>query len=152
MNNKHSSLNQSLIIVSSLFVAFLLLAPANSAESAKSQPIVLQSIDFEVGRRPEAMMFDGNNIWVANQHSDSPSDGTNLGTFETGARPVALAYDGTHVWVANRMSNNVMKFLAKDGSLVDTIAVGQQPEGLAYDGKDIWITNGGDNTVTKLRL
>jgi DNA-binding beta-propeller fold protein YncE len=87
------------------------------------------------------MMFDGNNIWVANQQSDSimklrPSDGTNLGTFETGARPVALAHDGTHVWVANRMSNNVMKFLAKDGSLVDTIAVGQQPEGLAYDGKE----------------
>src|ERR1051326_3267795 len=126
MNNKHSSLNQSLIIVSSLFVAFLLLAPANSAESAKSQPIVLQSIDFEVRRRPEAMMFDGNNIWVANQQSDSimklrPTDGTNLGTFETGARPVALAYGGTHVWVANGMRNNVMKFLAKDGCLVDTI-------------------------------
>jgi hypothetical protein len=132
MNNKHSSLNQSVIIVSSLFVVVLSLAPPNSAESAKSQPIVLQSTDFEVGRRPEAMMFDGNNIWVANQQSDSimklrPSDGTNLGTFETGARPVALTYDGTHVWVANRMSNNVMKFLAKDGSLVDTIAVGQQP-------------------------
>ena len=94
MNNKHSSVNQSLIIVSSLFVVFFSLAPANSAESAQSQPIVLQSMDFEVGRRPEAMMFDGNNIWVANQQSDNimklrPSDGTNLGTFETGARPVA---------------------------------------------------------------
>ena len=53
------------------------------------------------------------------------SDGLNMGTFETGTRPVGLTYDGTHVWVANKMSNNVMKFLAKDGSLVATIAVGQ---------------------------
>jgi DNA-binding beta-propeller fold protein YncE len=72
-----------------------------------------------------------------------------VGTFH---RTIALTYDGKHVWVANKMSNNVMKFLAKDGSLVDTIGVGQQHEALAFDGKDIWVANGGDNTITKLRV
>ena len=139
-----------LIIVSSLFVVFFTLdiSPVSRSERQGSP----QSIDFEVGRRPQALLFDGSHIWVANQQSDNlmklrASDGLNMGTFATGTRPVALTYDGTHVWVANKMSNNVMKFLAKDGSLVATIAVGQQPEGLAFDGKDVWVANGGDNSV-----
>src|SRR5262245_10834629 len=135
MRNRRKLLTRWLIIVSSLFVVLCTLRTY-----AKQQ----QSVDFEVGRRPEALLFDGTNIWVANQMSDNlmklrASDGLNIGTFETGTRPVALTYDGTHVWVANKMSNNVMKYLAKDGSLVATITVGQQPEGLAFDGKDVWV-------------
>ena len=159
MSNKQSLSTSSLIVLSSLFV--LLLPPNVVHHSVRARGMQIQTIpqaiDFSVGRRPEALLFDGNNVWVANQQSDSltklrASDGLNLGTFETGTRPVALTYDGTHVWVANKMSNNVMKFLAKDGSLVATIGVGQQPEGLAFDGKDVWVANGGENTVTKLRL
>lgn len=72
--------------------------------------------------------------------------------YPVGERPNALLFDGANVWVANKMSNNVMKFLAKDGSLVETIDVGQQPEGLAFDRKDIWVADGGSNSVSKLIL
>jgi hypothetical protein len=157
--NKHYLATRSLIFVSSLLFLLPLHVPKKLAYagSLQDQITIPQSMDFPVGNRPEALLFDGSSVWVANQQSDSlmklrASDGLNLGTFETGIRPVALTYDGTHVGVANKMSNNVMKFLAKDGSLVATIAVGQQPEALAFDGKDVWVANGRENTVTKLRL
>jgi DNA-binding beta-propeller fold protein YncE len=115
-----------------------------------------QTTDFAVGRSPSAILFDGTNIWVANQLSDnlmklSASDGSNLGTFPTGTRPVALAFDGANIWVANKFSNNVMKVRASDGVLLETIKVGRAPEALLFDGSSVWVANGGDNTVTKLR-
>ena len=97
-----------------------------------------QKTDFPVGRKPDAILFDGANIWVANQLGDSlmklsASDGSNLGTFPTGSKPVALAYDGENIWVANKLSNNVMKLRASDGSLIETIKVGRGPEALLFD-------------------
>jgi len=62
--------------------------------------------------------FDGANIWVTNQFSDSvtklrASDGAVLGTYAVGKDPfgVALAITptGLNVWVANFGSNTVSK-------------------------------------------
>ena len=65
----------------------------------KKQPqgVPTQKTDFAVGKNPDAIIFDGAHIWVANQLGDnvmklSASDGANLGTFATGSKPVALAY------------------------------------------------------------
>lgn len=146
----------------SLVLLFLhVVAIGQSVSLPKSQhdkPVAIQAeiLNFSAGRSPEAILFDGTDIWVANQFSDnlmklSARDGSNLGTFPTGTRPVALAYDGENIWVANKFSDNVMKFRARDGNLLDTIQVGKAPEGLAFDGSNIWVANGGDGTVTKLR-
>src|SRR5687768_16713938 len=85
-------------------VASTLCFSQTEADTTK-QPQVppTQKTDFAVGRRPDAILFDGANIWVANELGDSvmklsASDGSNLGTFPTGTRPVALAYDGESIW------------------------------------------------------
>ncbi|AUB81634.1 hypothetical protein THSYN_12135 [Candidatus Thiodictyon syntrophicum] len=59
-----------------------------------------------VGRNPQAIAFDGANVWVANWSGDTitklrASDGAVLGTYTTGLGPSAVAFDGANVWVAN---------------------------------------------------
>src|SRR5688572_16596397 len=124
MNNKRLSVRVLLLFLFPLFVAFLLpslcLSQTQSrnpsGKNAKPTAEETQKTDFSVGRSPGALVFDGSNIWVANQLGDNVmklgSDGTLLGTFPAGTRPVALAFDGEHIWVANRFSNNVMKLQA----------------------------------------
>jgi hypothetical protein len=101
-SNKQNLTRSSLTIVSPMLVTLLaltLLPHTKSVGNAQTQARDVQSMAFEVGRRPEALVFDGNHIWVANQQSDSlmklrAIDGMNLGTFPTGTRPDALTYDG----------------------------------------------------------
>src|SRR5207253_11447517 len=55
-----------------------------------------RTAQFHVGTGPAA--FDGANIWVANQGSNSvtklrASDGANLGTFAVGDSPSGIAFD-----------------------------------------------------------
>jgi len=52
------------------------------------------------------VVFDGANIWVANQSSNNvtklrASDGAVLGTFAAGAGARGIAFDGASIWVAN---------------------------------------------------
>jgi DNA-binding beta-propeller fold protein YncE len=67
-----------------------------------------------VGSTPFGLAFDGTNIWVANQGSNSvtklrASDGAYLGNFAVGNRPVQVAFDGANIWVANQGSDSVTK-------------------------------------------
>jgi len=63
MNNKVNSARR--------VVLFMFLSLVVSHSTAQLQDPAPQSTDFEVGRRPEAMVFDGSNVWVANQQGDS---------------------------------------------------------------------------------
>src|SRR4029434_5974931 len=90
-----------------LVMVAALLAPDTSVSQtvSDSSAIATNTTSFAVGRGPGAVVFDGANIWVANQFGNSvtklrASDGVNLGNFDTGVRPTALAYDGSNVWVA----------------------------------------------------
>lgn len=111
---------------------------------------------FPVGNTPAGIAFDGANIWVANDFSNSvtelrASDGLTLGTFPVGANPNGVAFDGANVWVANYNSNSVTELRASDGLTLGTFAVGTGPEGIAFDGANIWVVNNVNNNVTKLR-
>ncbi|MBZ5658750.1 MAG: hypothetical protein LAO56_26215 [Acidobacteriia bacterium] len=60
------------------------------------------------------MAFDGFNIWVTNQGSNSvtkvgASNGVVLGTFNVGTTPKGIAFDGASIWVANIDSGTVSK-------------------------------------------
>jgi len=62
---------------------------------------------FAVGSNPVGVVFDGANIWVSNNLSNSvtklrASDGQLLGTFTVGQEPTGIAFDGANIWVANR--------------------------------------------------
>ena len=69
---------------------------------------------FAVGANPHAVAFDGVNIWVANEGSDTvtklrPSEGAVLGSFNVGHQPESLAFDGANIWVANANGNTISK-------------------------------------------
>ena len=69
---------------------------------------------FTVGMDPISVAFDGANIWVANELSNTVTklrakDGSKLGNFSAGASPAGVAFDGSSVWVTNAGSNTVSK-------------------------------------------
>ena len=69
---------------------------------------------FSLAGQPEALTFDGANIWAALANVDKvakvrASDGTVLGTFSAGSGPVGAAFDGANIWVTNFNDNTVSK-------------------------------------------
>ena len=60
---------------------------------------------FAVGSLPQAVVFDGTNIWVTNFSSNTvtklrASDGALLGTFSVGKFPEGAAFDGVNIWMS----------------------------------------------------
>ena len=70
---------------------------------------------YQVAVNPQALVFDGQNMWVANQGDDTVTvlslDGVLLDTFNVGKAPWALAYDGKDLWVANQGESTVTKIV-----------------------------------------
>ena len=68
---------------------------------------------FVVGRGPQDLAFDGANIWVGNNGSNTVTklarNGASLGTFTVGRGPLGVAFDGTNIWVANNQDGTVSK-------------------------------------------
>jgi outer membrane lipoprotein-sorting protein len=108
-----------------------------------------------VGSQPQAIAFDGTNIWVPNGGDNTVTEldliGNLIRTIPVGAVPDAIAFDGANMWVSNFTSNNVTKIRASDGVVVGTYAVGTAPGGIAFDGNNMWIANSGSNSITELR-
>src|ERR1700736_5596153 len=105
-----------------------------------------QTTSFKVGKEPNDVAFDGQNIWVTNGGDDTvtelrPSDGTGLGTFSGGSQPYGIAFDGANIWTVNYGGNNVTKLRASDGKALGTFSVGTRPWLAAFDGANIWVTN-----------
>ena len=109
-----------------------------------------------VGQQPVALAFDGSNIWVANQDSDTVTklrvrDGKPLGVFAVGNGPSALAFDGSAIWVANELADTLMKLDVDTGSVLVTLpAGGESPVALAFDGTYIWVANRDSDNVHKV--
>jgi len=84
----------------------------NVTELQASTGNVLNTVS--VGLGPMGIVFDGTNVWVANQSGGtvtelSATDGSLLGTFKVGSVPQGIAFDGVDVWVANLVSNSLSK-------------------------------------------
>ncbi len=106
------------------------------------------------GLFPQALLFDGTNIWISNASGNTVSKmdpwGRLLGTFPVGKNPGGLAFDGNNVWVPNFDDNTVTKLRANDGQILQTIATGTNPRGIVFDGANVWVANFGDNALTKI--
>jgi DNA-binding beta-propeller fold protein YncE len=120
---------------------------------------LLGTFTLASGATPFGVVFDGANIWVANNFFGSPTanvsklracDGKLLGTFPVGVGPVGIAFDGANIWTANGNDGTVTKLRASDGKLLGTFPVGMGPYGVAFDGTNIWVTLY-NNTVVKMR-
>lgn len=80
--------------------------------SANCGPAMERCWGYPVGAKPVTLAFDGANIWVANQDSQTvsklrASDGMALGTFPVGGVPYGLLFDGANIWVElSRLQKN----------------------------------------------
>ena len=66
-----------------------------------------------MGSYPRGLVFDGANIWVANDGSNSvtklrASDGQVLGTFDVGSGAEGMVFDGTSIWVSHGGPSNTV--------------------------------------------
>jgi len=112
--------------------------------------------EVPVGKNPYGVVFDGVNVWVSNQASNTisklrASDGATVGTYPVGVSPQGIAFDGNDIWVANYIDNNITRLRASDGANQGTVPVGINPVGVAFDGTNIWVTNSFDGTISKIR-
>ena len=115
-----------------------------------------RAAQFPTGSQPVGVAFDGANIWVTNNSSNTvskinPVTGVKV-DYTTGINPQGVAFDGTNIWVANSGSNTVSK-INPNGVAPGTpinYTTGPGPFGVAFDGTNIWVTNYGTTTVSKI--
>ena len=145
MNSSLRSARAFLFLFTSVFILFALRQPA--AASVKS---------LRYGAAgPAGIVFDGQNIWIANNAENSlsminPADGKTLKKFATASPgPNDLAFDGVNIW-ACAGDGTVQKFQASDGQLLGTFPAGPGPHNIFFDGTNIWVPNSPDHTITKL--
>jgi DNA-binding beta-propeller fold protein YncE len=107
------------------------------------------------GLGPQALLFDGTNIWVSNAANNlvvkMDLNGVVEGAFPVGQLPGEMAFDGSSLWVANFSNNTVSKLRVSDGQVLQAISTGTNPAYIAFDGVDVWVTNMGSNTLTQIR-
>ena len=110
-----------------------------------SNGAILQTVP--VGTEPLFPIFDGTNIWVPNNLSNSvtvvrASTGDVLTTL-TGnglSFPVAAAFDGQRVLVTNNGTDSASLWKASDLSAIGSVPMNQGPYGACSDGIHFWIT------------
>jgi YVTN family beta-propeller protein len=110
---------------------------------------VLQSVP--VGAGPFAIAFNGTQVWVANETSNTVTvingaNGAVVATYPTGITPVGIECDGVHMWIANSNSNTLVE-MNFDGSTVATFSVSDPTSGLAWDGVRMWVSSFGGSVV-----
>lgn len=108
----------------------------------------------DVGEGPEAVVFDGVNLWVSNEFDNtvtrlSPT-GAVLGTYRVGRRPLGLATDGRNLWVANYLDDTVSQLNVESGTVIASYPVGAGPVAVVHHRGSVWVANRDDNTVTRL--
>ena len=110
-----------------------------------------------VGTSPVGVLFDGTNIWVADENSNDiykimASTGAVLQIYPGGHGAQYLAYDTVNgnVWITNPGDNNVTVINTSSGNLV-SYPSGNSPDGIVFDGSNMWVANFSPATVTKMR-
>jgi hypothetical protein len=100
---------------------------------------------------PVAALFDGNNVWVADQVAGTllklNGSGGVLLTVTVGLGLTTPVFDGTNLWAPNVFSNTVSVVRASNGSVLATLSGNglAGPMEAAFDGQRILVTdNGGD--------
>jgi hypothetical protein len=111
---------------------------------------ILLSVD--VGDQPFYPAFDGTNIWVPNQGSNTVSvvravgglAGTVLATLSGNGlnTPLQAAFDGERIMVTNTVGNTVSLWKATDFTPIGTFFTGSNtgPSGVCSTGVNFWIT------------
>jgi YVTN family beta-propeller protein len=110
-----------------------------------------------VGESPVGEVFDGANVWVADENGENiyeikASTGSVTHIYPGGHGAQYLAFDGVNdkVWVTNPASDDVTVIDVATGAL-STYPSGNDPDGIAFDGVYMWVANFTPAAVTKIR-
>jgi hypothetical protein len=105
---------------------------------------------------PEAILYDGANMWVADQGTipcklfKLDSNGAIIQTVTVDDGPYFPVFDGTNIWVPNNISNTVTVVRASTGAVLATLTGNglNGPQVAAFDGERILVTNTSGNSVS----
>jgi hypothetical protein len=108
-----------------------------------------------LGNVPNAIAFDGINLWTTQLLAGSVSIITPQGTIPYPvttvtagfANPLGILYDGAHIWVIDNGSETLLKLDASGNTLL-TVPLGEDPQFPAFDGTNIWVPNQVSNSIT----
>jgi hypothetical protein len=104
---------------------------------------------------PNAMAFDGANMWVTGSNGVTKlraADGANLGTFPVGdfSAAFSVAFDGANIWVTDGIFA-LHKLRAADGVELCDVSV-SSPLAVAFDGTYIYVGSSDALAVVKVRV
>jgi hypothetical protein len=111
---------------------------------------------YSISGFPDAIAFDGTNMWTANPAFNSvtkisPTGGmTNYTYLDASVDPTDIAFDGTNMWITNPSFNSVSKISPAGFIIATTSGLGILPTGIAFDGTNMWTANQTGNSVTKI--
>jgi DNA-binding beta-propeller fold protein YncE len=126
-------------------------------ETERITQILRDTQDCPVGGRPDALAYDGVNIWVTDKLSKtvtklSPSDCTSpLGVFPTSSAPSDIIYALDSIWVTTR--DNKVTRMSLAGTVLATFDAGPPgswPATLLYAGDALWVASWQTNKIRKL--
>ena len=124
-------------------------APTNTISVAAKVTMT----NYSVPGNPEAIGFDGTNMWTANYGGGSVSKITPSGVVTTygglGGSPSGVAFDGTNIWVSNYGGGSVSKITPSGAT--STYSVSGGPNDIAFDGLGhMWTANYSGNSVSEI--
>jgi hypothetical protein len=138
----------------------------NSSNYAVINTLSSPSYQFDC---PDAMAFDGTNLWVANRDGNSLMEfnllsSSLVNTISSSAieGPLALAFDGTNIWVLNDGTNTATDSLTKinttSGLVVKQLNLSWPnlliagPGCMAYTGSGIWLNDNDSGNILEFSL
>jgi hypothetical protein len=155
-----SSLNGIIYDGANIWVTDDIVGSVDKLRKLDSAGAILLSVD--VGDQPFYPAFDGTNIWVPNQGSNTVSvvratgglAGTVLATLSGNGLnfPISAAFDGERILVTNLVGDSVSLWKATDLTPIGTSSTGTGtfPFGACSDGLNFWITLNPSGTPDKL--
>ena len=109
---------------------------------------------------PIGIVFDGTNLWTANQTGNSISritlPGGKIATFSLGFSPWWIAYDGANVWTTGYTTGKVGKNSTSTGAAAPGSpysvcgSASSDPLTIAFDGAHMWVGCQGNNELGKM--
>jgi DNA-binding beta-propeller fold protein YncE len=109
--------------------------------------------NFTVGDSPQAIAFDGENLWTANYEGTvsviRASTGELVRTIAVEGILIDIAFDGAYMWVLDGAGDILHVIRASDGERVATYPNDQDINNLAFDGTKMWAV-GGQGTLSAL--
>jgi DNA-binding beta-propeller fold protein YncE len=144
-------------IPSSLILAGGSLWAANSFADTVTRIDPAQGVtgEFAVDSGPLGIAFDGQDLWVAHETSETLlrlniQSGEIIDRFPLGDQPMGLAFDGQNLWAALSGADEVVAIDRLNGAVIQRVQVGERPVALLFDGFALWSANQVGDSVSEI--